>query len=205
MKQKCRIKYKHVPTTIKVPNILSKRLAWVPPVAPGMRDPIRWIRAFSRLPARIDSAPCDVRRRHQRNGEKPDPLIGPPLCYVGQTRCSITRFLSWRVKKLTAICCGKICFRHFAQGGAQSSCAGKVSLSLWTLTKSWACPETTRPQKIQFEVMVLSSQLIQPGLPSAPPVRTRASLLFCFWFTIGPFAWDHAVCRATAPSRWPAR
>ena len=142
---------------------------------------------------------------HQRNGEKLDPLIGPPLCYVGQTRCSITRFPSWWVKKLTAICCGKICFRHFAQGGAQSSCARKVSLSLWTLTKSWACPETTRPQKIQFEVMVLSSQLIQPGLPSAPPVRTRASLLLCFWFTIGPFAWDHAVCRATAPSRWPAR
>jgi hypothetical protein len=123
---------------------------------------------------------------------------------VGQTRCSITRFPSWWVKKLTAICCGKICFRHFAQGGAQGSCARKVSSSLWTLTKPWACAETTRPQKIQFEVMVLSPQLINAAVrTSALPVCTRASLTF-FWFTIGPFAWDHAVCRATAPSRWPA-
>jgi hypothetical protein len=153
--------------------------------------------------ARIDFT-CDVRRRHQRNGEKLDPLIGPPLCYVGQTRCSITRFPSWWVKKLTAIRCGKICFRHFAQGGAQGSCARKVSSSLWTLTKPWACAETTRPQKIQFEVMVLSPQLINAAVrTSALPVCTRASLTF-FWFTIGPFAWDHAVCRATAPSRWPA-
>jgi hypothetical protein len=168
-----------------------------------MRDPVRWICAFSRLPARIDSAPCDVRRRHQRNDEKLDPLICPPLCHVGQTRCSITRFPSWWVKKLTAVCCGKICFRHFAQGGAQSSCAWKVSLSLWTLIKSWTCAETTRPQNIQFEVMVVSPQLINRACrPHCPFARAR--LLFCFWFTIGPFAWDRAVCRATAPSRWPA-
>jgi hypothetical protein len=62
----------------------------------------------------------------------------------------------------------------------------------------------TRPQKIQFEVMVLSPQLINAAVrTSALPVCTRASLTF-FWFTIGPFAWDHAVCRATAPSRSPA-
>jgi hypothetical protein len=62
----------------------------------------------------------------------------------------------------------------------------------------------TRPQKIQFEVMVLSPQLINRACrPHCPFARAR--LLFCFWFTIGPFAWDHAVCRATASSRWPAR
>jgi hypothetical protein len=64
-----------------------------------------------------------------------------------------------------------------ARGRAEFVRQEGISLSLWTLTKSWACHETTRPQKIQFEVMALP-QVIQPGLPSALPVRTRAVSYF---------------------------
>jgi hypothetical protein len=115
------------------------------------------------------------------SGRSPSPgrfSIFDVACYVGQTRCSMTGLPSWCLAELTAICCGRICFRHFAQGGAQSSCASKVSLPLWTLIKSCACAESTRPQKIQFEVMALSPQLIQPGLLSTLAVHTRAVFTF---------------------------